>query len=87
MSTFLSDVPLGDIEDALFRAGACRFECSSLVESIIDSNSIATLQASSLRKRGVFPDILANELRAIGVVVHWDAECCTDSSKPSSRVH
>jgi len=87
MANPLVNVSLGDIEEALFRAGACRFECSSLAGSIIDSDSIQNLQESMLLRRGVFPDILAKELRAFGLVVRWTDKRTGQFERASKHVH
>lgn len=61
------EVSLGAIEDALFRSGACRFECSNLAGLILDGGLMAELHEDSLRSKGVYPEVLEKELRAIGV--------------------
>ena len=64
---------LGAIENALFRAGASRLDGADFAYRILASGSPPKLEASTLRRSGVFPDILARELHAMGLAVRLNS--------------
>jgi hypothetical protein len=59
----------GDIEGAFVRAGFSRYDASQLYEGLLETHGDIGFKTSALRKAGVDVTLLADCLRAAGLIV------------------
>ena len=65
---------IGNIEAALIRAGFGVLDSSEFAQHIITDSGSINFTSSKLRKAGIDPTVLAQELRDVGLIVHWTGD-------------
>jgi hypothetical protein len=65
---------IGDIEAALIRSGFKRLDSAEFAEHIIPSGGSVSFKTNKLGKSEIDPALLAQELRATGLIVRWTGE-------------